>query len=50
MVPWGPKTRARAARGHVDNPAPAADNDNPEEVTEADAPSGGGNGSGLVID
>jgi hypothetical protein len=32
----------------ADEPARAADN--PEEATEADAPFGGGDGSGLVID
>jgi hypothetical protein len=31
----------------ANEPAPAADN--PEEENKADAPSGGGNGSGLVI-
>ena len=46
----GPKTRPQALEPAVDadEPAPAAGDQ--EEATEADAPSGGGDGGGFVLD
>jgi hypothetical protein len=51
MVPRVPKTRPQAAEQpavDVDEPTPAADDQ--EEATEADAPSGVGDGDGFVLD
>jgi hypothetical protein len=45
MVPLGPKTRPA-----VDADEPASADDDQEEATKADAPSGGGDGSGFVLE